>query len=153
MLEPSVRLLSLFCMGLAAGITLCVLLTERHWTGSARFYTELKQLWIRVLTVPGPALGAVALVAMVVDAYLLFTRGIALACGLVVTAVVLNVAAMVLTKVGHFPINDRIRSWDPAHPPENWSAVRARWSALHAGRTACAVGSFTLLLLGSVLVG
>ena len=151
MLEPAVRFVSLFCMGLAAGITVCVLLTEQAWAGTARFYTELKQLWIRVLTVPAPALGALATATMLVDTYLLFERGARAALWLVAAAVVLNVAALALTKLGHFPINHQILEWDPANPPADWGRIRVRWSALHAGRTALAVGSFSLLLLASVL--
>jgi hypothetical protein len=153
MLDSFARFISLFCMGLAAGITLCVLLTERLLGGTARFYIELKQLWIRVLTVPGPGLGAVGLLAMLIDGALLFTRGIGLAFWLVAMAVLLNIAAMLLTKLGHFPINDQIRTWDPANPPSNWSSVRARWFALHTARTICAVASFALLLVSNLLRG
>ncbi len=150
MVEQAARLVSLMCLGLAAGITVCVVLTERNWAGSAQFYTQLKQLWIHVLTVPAPLLGALGLAAMIVQGGLLFSRGARIAFALIAAAVLLNVAALLLTKFGHFPINAQILTWDPASPPANWSIVRERWSALHAARTACTVVSFTLLMVSDI---
>ncbi len=154
MLEQSAVFLGLLCIGLAAGIAVCVLLAERAWgtgPGTGQFYTELMQLMNHALTVPAPALGALAVVAMSVDAVLLFKRGEGTALWLVAGAIALNVVAGLLTKLGHFPINDQILKWNPASPPADWQTVQARWSALHVGRTLCAVGSFALFLLGNLV--
>jgi uncharacterized membrane protein len=150
MLEQSVRFVGLLCIGLAAGIAVCILLAERAWgtgPGTGQFYTQLMQLMNRALTVPAPALAAIAVLAMSVDAVLLIKRGEGMSFWLVVGAIALNVVAGLLTKFGHFPINDQILTWNPASPPADWQTVQARWSALHVGRTLCAVGSFVLFLL------
>jgi hypothetical protein len=141
----------LFSSGLAGGIALGVLLAGRAWTGTAQFYTELMQLLIRVLTVPAPALGALGLVAMSIDAALLFNRGQGAALALGLGAIALGVVALALTKFGHFPINDQVLGWNPASPPADWTRMQAKWSALHLGRTVAAVGGFGLLLLSNLL--
>ena len=151
MLEPALQFVGLLCGGLAAGITVCIFVADRAFAGSGHFYTELMQLLNRALTVPAPALGAVALLAMAIDAALLFKRGGGVAAWLGVAAIVLSLAAGALTKLGHFPINDQILTWDPASPPTDWPTVQAKWSALHVARTISAVGSFALFLLGGLV--
>jgi hypothetical protein len=151
MLDSFTRFVGLFCGGLAAGITLCVLLADRVWVGTGQFYTELMQLLIRALTVPAPVLGVLSLIAMSIDTVKLFERGVGAAFWLGIAAVCLSLAAAALTKLGHFPINDRVLKWDPANPPTDWSAVHARWSAFHVARTSSTVASFALLLLGNLL--
>ena len=153
MLEGSARFVSLFCLGLVSGIALCVFLAERVWTGNARFYTELMQLLNRALTTPAIVLGGLGLLAMATDATLLFWRGTSAALWLAAIAVLLNLAALGLTKFGHFPINDLVLKWDPANPPANWTSVQARWSALHIVRTICGAASFALLVLSNLLRG
>lgn len=149
MLEHAVRFLGLLCVGLAAGTALCVLFVERTWTGSGQFYTEYMQLMIRALTVPAPALGGIGLVAISMDALLLYRRGVGAPFWLEVAALVLSLVALALTRLGHFPINDQIMSWNPGSPPADWAGVQARWFALHLARTCAAVGSFVMLLLGN----
>jgi uncharacterized membrane protein len=154
MLEQSAVFVGLLCIGLAAGVALCVLFAERAWgagAGTGQLYTQLMQLMIRALTVPAPVLAALAVAAMSVDAVLLSRRGEGTAFWLVVAAIALNVVAGLLTKFGHFPINDQILTWNPASPPADWRTVQARWSAFHVGRTLCAVGSFALFLLGNLV--
>jgi uncharacterized membrane protein len=154
MLEQSTRFVGLLCVGLAAGVALCVLLAERAWGAgpdTGQFYTQFMQLMIRALTVPGPALGGLALVAMSIDAVLLFKRGEGAAFWLGVAAVSLSLVAMALTRFGHFPINDQVLKWNPVSPPADWQTVQAKWSALHVGRTISAVGSFALFLLGNLV--
>jgi hypothetical protein len=151
MLEFAARFVSLFSIGLVSGIALCVLLVERVWAGNGQFYTQLMQLLNRALTVPTTLLGAVGLVATATDAALLSRRGAGAALWLAGVAVLLNVAALALTKLGHFPINDLVLKWDAVHPPADWTHVQARWSALHVVRTICGVGTFALLILSNLL--
>ena len=153
MIEQIARFLGLACTGLAAGIAVCVVLIDRNWSGTSRFYTEFKQLLIPRLTLPAPALGALGMVAVAINAALLVQRGAGAAFGLAVASDLCGLAAMALTKFGHFPINDRILKWDPASPPGDWASVHARWSALHVARTIAALGSFGFFLLSTSLPG
>jgi uncharacterized membrane protein len=151
MFHLTVRVLALLGTGLAAGAALCILLAERAFAGSAADYVTYKQLTIRALTVPIPALGALGIAAAAIDAALLWPRGMSLPLSLTATAVLLNVAAMVLTRRGHFPLNDAIITWSPASAPAAWEDVRARWARIHTLRTASSVGSFVALVVGNVV--
>ncbi len=149
-LELTTRFLGLLCSGLAAGMALCVLLAERAFSGSGRFYTELMQLLRRALTVPGPALGALGLLSMSVSAVLAYRSGGGPALWLGLLALALAMSALAITKFGHFPINAVMGTWNPDSPPAEWKTVQARWTALHVARTAAATGSFALFLMGAL---
>lgn len=151
MLVVVARFLELFCLGLASGIALAVFLVERVFEGGGSLYTELMQLFNRAFTRPAPILGAVALLAMATDGAILFRRSAGAAFWLTAAAVAFSVGALALTKLGHFPINDRVLEWDPRDPPADWKNVQARWSALHVGRTLCSVSSFALIVLRNLV--
>ena len=153
MLEQPARFVSLLCPGLAAGIALCIFFAERVGTDDARFYTQLMQMLSRALSFPAVVLGAVGLVAMVTDATLLYRRGGGVGLWLAAIAVALTIGALALTKLGHFPINDRILGWAAMNPPADWQTVQSRWSTLHVARTICACFAFALLVLSNVLRG
>lgn len=154
MFVTCVRFLALLATGLAAGGALCVLLMDRLLgSSSGAFYTEYKQLSIRALTVPLPLLGVVGTLCAVTDAYFLAKGDDALPLRLTLTAVLLGVAAGVLTRAGHFPINDQIMKWTPETAPGTWEATQARWWAFHVARTASATSSFALLILANVVRG
>ena len=78
-------------------------------------------------------------------------QGVGPAFWLGIFAIVFNLAAAILTKAGHFPINDQIIKWSPGNPPLDWMATAARWSVLHAWRTALSLGSFASLILSHQL--
>ena len=151
MLVLAARFLGLLCLGLASGVALAVFLVERVFEGGGPFYTELMQLFNRAFTRPAPVLGAVALVAMATDGVILSRHDLGVAFWLTVTAAAFSVGALALTKLGHFPINDRMLQWDPKNPPADWKTVQARWSALHVGRTFCSVSSFALIVLRNLI--
>ncbi|KAB1186532.1 MULTISPECIES: DUF1772 domain-containing protein [Haloferax] len=46
----------------------------------------------------------------------------------------------------HIPMNEHIATWSPVSPPEDWAAVRARWTRWNHVRTTAAVASFALYL-------
>lgn len=151
MLQQSARLFGLLSLGLAAGIAVSVFLMLRAWSGSAQLYGQLMQLLAQVLTVPAPVLGLLGLVTMAVDGAFLFKRDAGLALWLLLGALLLSAGALAITKLGHFPLNAQIATWNLAAPPTDWATVRERWGALHAARTACAVLSFTLLVLSNLV--
>lgn len=145
------RFLGLLLIGLAAGAALCVVFIERALGDSGTFYVAYKQLMIRALTVPLPLLGVLGAVAVLVDCYGLWRAGAGSALWLALAAVALSIAAGLLTKLGHFPLNAIIATWDPAAPPPIWTSVQAKWSALHAARTIAAVGASALLIASNVI--
>ena len=148
-----VRFTSILLAGLVAGATLCVLIVERSLPDSGSFYVLYKQRMIQALTVPLPLLAVVGAVAILADAYLIRRDpdSSRLCFGLAVGAVAFIAVGGVLTKAGHFPINDEIMTWDAAAPPASWSAVQARWASLHLMRTAASCAAFALLIASNLL--
>ena len=146
----AVRCFGLLLLGLASGASLCVVFIERGLGDSWPFYVTYKQLMIRTLTVPLPVIGLLGSVAVLVDCGAQWRDGVSTAFWLTPAAFIFSVAAAVVTKAGHFPLNAVIARWDPAAPPSAWKSVQARWSALHLARTAVGILS-SLLLIASNL--
>ncbi len=147
------RCLGLFLVGLVAGGTFCVLIVERHLGESGAFYVEYKQAVIRALTVPLPLMSALGVVALIVDGYGRWQAdGMAAPTWLTLTALGLVVIGGVITKAGHFPINDSIMTWKREAPPPSWKAVQVKWSQLHVARTVAIVVAFALLILRSFIL-
>lgn len=147
------RFFGLLLVGSAAGAALCVLLVERGLGDSGSFYVVFKQMMIRALTVPLPLMAALGGAAVATDCYAQWRAGAGTTLWLALGTLALIAAGGLLTKLGHFPINDVISTWEPAAPPAAWSAVQAKWSALHLARTAASVLAFALLILSNLLRG
>ena len=64
-------------------------------------------------------------------------------------ALALWIAVMIVTLVFNAPVNARAARWDPASPPADWEALRARWHLGQTIRTPLAVGSFVCVALGA----
>jgi hypothetical protein len=133
--------------GLLAGATVAVALLEHAFAGSAPFFTEFKQLEIRAFTVPLPAIGLVAVLFGIVHAAR--ERKSRAALRLTAAGVACLILGAIITVVGHFPINERMRTWSVSAPPVEWAAVQGRWRNYHDARTVVTVLGFTLLVLGT----
>ncbi|MEU6579291.1 DUF1772 domain-containing protein [Nocardia sp. NPDC046763] len=64
-----------------------------------------------------------------------------------VGAAVATSACIVVTKLGNVPINNKIRTWDPNHPPADYRTLLHRWDTYHDIRTAAVVLAFALVLV------
>jgi hypothetical protein len=66
------------------------------------------------------------------------------------TALILFVAALVITLAVEVPIDNQIKMWTDATTPANWESVRDRWQHFHTARTfltLASILSFTFALL------
>jgi hypothetical protein len=133
--------------GVLAGATVAVALLEHAFAGSSSFFIEFKQLEIRAFTVPLPAVGLVAVLFGIVHAAR--ERGNRAAVRLTAAGVASLILGAIITVVGHFPINERIRTWSVSAPPVEWATVQQRWRNYHDARTVVTVLGFTLLVLGT----
>lgn len=150
-LLTAVRCASLLAAGLLTGAIFEVWLVEHSFLGDDSFYTELKQLQIRALAGPLPALGAATLVLGI--AHLFLTRGSRLVAGLTLAGVLCFAVGFAITVWGNFPINARIMGWSVEAPPDGWSEVAAQWRRAHDLRTLFAFVGFGLLLAATIPVG
>lgn len=69
---------------------------------------------------------------------------------LVGTAIYL-LGTVAVTATVHISMNEYIATWSPGTPPDDWTAVRARWALWNHIRTTAAVVTFVLLLLAIVV--
>ena len=147
------RFVSILLAGLVAGATVCVLLIERSLPDSGSFYVLYKQRMVQALTVPLPLFAAISVVALLLDAWFLWRdpAGSRLCLGLAVGGVALLVAGGVVTKAGHFPINDQIATWSSATPPATWAAVQAKWATFHMVRTTVSTLAFATVILANLM--
>lgn len=56
---------------------------------------------------------------------------------------------LIVTVVVHFPINNKIATWQPATPPADWQSLRDQWLAAHAIRGSLVVAALALLAVAS----
>ncbi|WP_157972468.1 DUF1772 domain-containing protein [Saliphagus sp. LR7] len=60
--------------------------------------------------------------------------------------IVYLVGTFLVTMRIHIPMNDRIATWSPGSPPDEWATVRSRWARWNHVRTMAAVVSFALYI-------
>jgi uncharacterized membrane protein len=145
------RFFGLLLVGFLAGAVLCVVFVERGLPDSGTFYVTYKQMMIRTLTVPLPLIAVLGTVLVAVDCQALWRAGAGTPLWLALATLALIIAGGVLTKLGHFPLNATMASWDAAAPPPEWSSIQAKWSTLHLVRTAVTVLAFALLILSNLM--
>jgi len=67
--------------------------------------------------------------------------------------VVYLVGTFLVTARIHIPMNDRIATWSPVSPPDEWVTIQARWGRWNHVRTTAAVVSFALYLAAILSFG
>jgi uncharacterized membrane protein len=68
-------------------------------------------------------------------------------------ALVLFIAAIVVTVLVEVPIVKEIATWTVATLPSNWQQVRDRWVKFHVIRVLAGLGSLVLLLIAAIFGG
>lgn len=68
-----------------------------------------------------------------------------------VASLALILVALIITVAVEVPIDNMIKTWTPETLPENWTALRARWSQFHTLRTFVSILGFVSLSLGVVM--
>lgn len=102
-------------------------------------YVEVQQATVRNLR---PVMGALlpgAVAANLALVVLSAREHRSPAFKLTLIGVLSQFAAVVLTVGVELPINARVLTWSPEHPPAGWRAVRDRWQTVHTARTAISV--------------
>ena len=64
-----------------------------------------------------------------------------------------NDTLFLVTARVHIPMNDRIATWSPVSPPDEWVTIQARWGQWNHVRTTAAVVSFALYLAAILSFG
>ena len=61
---------------------------------------------------------------------------------LAVSASLLALTSLLVTRLGSVPINMQIKTWDAGHPPQAWQNTLSRWNLFHSIRTYTSIASF-----------
>jgi uncharacterized membrane protein len=146
-----VRMISILCTGLAAGILLGhargVSLAAPQLNSSS--FVQLQQI-IHVHFVPMmPILLAGSACASIMWAILLRDHWRGVEFWLVSVAAIAMVAALALTLVVNVPINEQLMAWSVQTPPANLRELWQPWQDAHSVRTVLAVAAFGSLALAS----
>jgi hypothetical protein len=75
---------------------------------------------------------------------------IARACA--VAASLMNVTAVLVTRLGNVPINQLVRKWLTQPPPANYLEPLHRWTVFNNIRSVAAVCGFLLILIADALI-
>jgi uncharacterized membrane protein len=67
------------------------------------------------------------------------------------TAFVFTMIALIITVAVEVPIDNQIKTWTPENLPENWPALRTRWSQFHTLRTFISILAFACLSVSVVV--
>ncbi len=148
-----IHLISTFCVGLFAGLLYAFaqgVLPTLNTLGASAYATVERGLIINLDAFPTGVI-AVATIAMLLPLYplirlwrhtgsaywrLTFLGWLLFFFGVSLFTIILNV-----------PINELVKSWDPANPPADWQKARDQWALLNAIRTPINLLSFALLIL------
>jgi hypothetical protein len=69
-----------------------------------------------------------------------------------ITASIMNVTAVLVTRFGNVPINQLVRKWLTEPPPANYMEALHRWTVFNNIRSSAAVFGFLLILIADVLM-
>jgi uncharacterized membrane protein len=67
-----------------------------------------------------------------------------------IASLMLVILALLITVLVEVPIDNQIKKWEITTLPENWQNLRAKWQFYHTLRTFVCMGSFLLLLAGTL---
>lgn len=144
-----IRFASLFLTALLVGTMFGIWLGFNPAALSASAYVEMQQNTIRALNVPLPALGLTCI--LLTSALAVLTRNNKPARSLLLAAVLLLIAAGLITRFANQPINAVVMTWSSAAPAANWAELRDAWWQWHSIRTAAAMLALALALLAAVI--
>jgi uncharacterized membrane protein len=141
---------SLFCVGLAAGVGVeTVLQNAAIRLLSAEGYVAMHQQLERVHARVMPVFVNLALLASIVVAIL--ERSRLLVVSLEIVGIGALLVAIANTIMFELPINRQIHSWTASAPPEKWSDARDRWIAFNNVRQAAMQVALICLLAALVI--
>jgi len=142
-----ILLVNLVWVSLMVGGTFVVYLIYNPKGMSAAFYVETMQHGIRSL-LPLAVLMFFGLFFTVTSAVL--ARRDRPNLYLLVATSICIIAAVLLTLLGNWPINNQIITWNANSPPSNWTELRDTWWRFHVARFVMGIIGLSCLLLATL---
>ncbi|HET8573195.1 MAG TPA: DUF1772 domain-containing protein [Edaphocola sp.] len=149
-----IQLVSLFILALVLGVFwgTWFSLSRSINKVSAQTFLENGRWFIKNLAGPMALLMPLTLLLLGLDAWLFPDKG-SPGFYLVLAALGLFLATLLITLLVEVPIDNRIKRWEIHSLPDNWTGLRQKWQRYHTLRTFTCMGSFSLLLFGTLFYG
>jgi hypothetical protein len=145
------KLLSLMSTGFLAGVfTYALLAIIPAWNDVPReVHFTYRVALMRHNAIVMQSIMALGIVAPLWWAWTIRAMPTARACA--VAASLMNLTAVLVTRLGNVPINQLIRKWLTEPPPANYLEPLHRWTVFNNIRSAAAVFGFLLILIANAL--
>jgi hypothetical protein len=146
------KLLALMSTGFLAGVfTYALLAIIPAWNDVPReVHFTYRVALMRHNAIVMQSIMALGIVAPLWWAWSLRAMPTARACA--VAASLMNLTAVLVTRLGNVPINQLIRKWLTEPPPANYLEPLHRWTVFNNIRSAAAVCGFLLILIADALM-
>lgn len=138
-----IRFLNIILAALLAGVSFGIWIGFNPMSLSETVYVGQQQNMLLSLRVLMVALVLITTILTVISAFLQKSNKpvfIAL-----VTASILFVACILITRFGNKPIDDIVLTWTSNSIPENWRELRDKWWSLHKLRTIAEILSLFII--------
>jgi hypothetical protein len=146
------KLLSLISTGFLAGVfTYALFAIIPAWNEVPRdVHFTYRVALMRHNAIVMQSIMAVGIIAPLWWAWTIGAAPVARACAM--AAGVMNLIAVVVTRLGNVPINQLVRKWLTEPPPVDYMRVLHRWTVFNDIRSAAAVLGFALILIADTLL-
>jgi uncharacterized membrane protein len=132
-------------VGLVAGATFGIWQGYNPTGYSPAAFVQVHQGTVRGLNVLLPVIGITG--AVLVAVLTLLSRQKGSVSWLYATALVLILAAGLITRFFNQPINATVMNWSVDAPPPNWAALRDHWWTWHVVRTWVSLAAQAILIV------
>lgn len=139
---------SLFFVGLTSGGAFVVYLVYNPASMAPAFYVETMQHAIRLLT---PLAVVLNLGLFCTTASAVLAHRNRLSFYLLIAASICLIAAVLVTVLGNWPINNQIITWDSNSPPSNWTELRDEWWRFHIARAVLVITGLSCVVLAALV--
>ena len=139
---------SLFFVALASGGAFVVYLAYNLAGISPAFYVETMQHAIHVMT-PLAVVLNLGLLCTLASAVL--ARRERLCFYLLIGASICIIAAVLVTVLGNWPINNQIKTWSVTDPPPTWTQLRDAWWRFHLARAVALIGALSCVVVAALV--
>jgi hypothetical protein len=139
---------SLFFVGLASGGAFVVYLVYNPASMAPALWIQSMQHAIRVM-LPLAVVLNLGLLFTIVS--VVFARCDRQSFYLLLTASICLLAAVVVTVIGNWPINNQIKTWSATAPPPTWTQLSDAWWTYHRARAVLLIAGLSCVVVATLV--
>ena len=138
-----IRFINIVLAAILAGVSFGIWIGFNPMGLNASTYIEQQQNMLHSLRILMVLLVFLATIITIVSAYIqISNRATVIA---LLTAAILFIICILITRFGNKPIDDTILSWTSYSIPDNWTELRNKWWILHKYRTIAELGALFII--------